>query len=180
MPKSRLSYYYKHTLSETLIGTHNLRGVMQLPQWGAIICSASSLGASQTVLVKGALEGITGQRPRTRLAKKSLAAFNLRKGSVVGCQVTIRRQRLYLLLDQLLTAIMPKMNDGDPSDMVRTLLAAHGDLCFGWAHILDFPPLEPFFTHFENVGGLHINCIRKAGASALRSQRNFGAGDRRP
>ena len=45
------------------------------------------------------LSRITGQRPVTTRAKKSLAAFKLRKGMPIGSMVTLRSDRMYEFLD---------------------------------------------------------------------------------
>src|ERR687896_2220629 len=45
------------------------------------------------------LARITGQRPVTRRAKKSIAAFKLRKGMPVGAMVTLRGDRMWEFLD---------------------------------------------------------------------------------
>src|SRR5947207_8109170 len=47
------------------------------------------------------LAAISGQRPRVRKAKKSIAAFRLRAGMDVGLMVTMRGDRMYEFLDRL-------------------------------------------------------------------------------
>lgn len=54
---------------------------------------------------------ITGQRPVTRRAKKSIAAFKLRKGMPIGSMVTLRGERMYEFLDRLLSVALPRVRD---------------------------------------------------------------------
>ena len=53
------------------------------------------LGANELTL-------ITGQKPVTRKARKSIAQFKLRAGVPVGTMVTLRGERMYEFLDRLI------------------------------------------------------------------------------
>ena len=168
MPKSRYSFYYNDLVCETLILSRDLQTLMQLPQLLGVICTASTVSGGgskdlslqtasaspQTVLTQGALQVITGQKAKISRGKKSIAAFHLRKGGVVGCMVTLRRLRFYLFLDQIITCILPlALNTADrPS-----LISSHTQ--WGKNTFFEFSQLEPFFAQFENTKGLHINIM---------------------
>lgn len=174
MPKSRYLFYYNNLVCETLILNRDLQTIMQLPQLQGVICTASTSrsqiqyntpssrattplspqtasGSQSTVLTQGALQVITGQKAKISRGKKSIATFNLRKGGVVGCMVTLRRLRFYLFLDQIITLLVP--NSTHP-----TLNAS----AFGKNSFLEFSQLEPFFAQFENTRGLNINIMVNA------------------
>ncbi len=57
------------------------------------------------------LTKITGQRPATKGAKQSVAAFKVREGDPVGLQVTLRGQRMYDFLDKLVNVALPRTKD---------------------------------------------------------------------
>ena len=48
------------------------------------------------------LAAITGQKPAVTRAKKSVAAFKIREGMAIGCNVTLRGERMYDFLDKLI------------------------------------------------------------------------------
>ena len=54
---------------------------------------------------------ITGQRPVTTRAKKSIAAFKVRQGMPVGARVTLRGDRMYEFLDRLMNIALPRVRD---------------------------------------------------------------------
>ncbi|MEA3306103.1 MAG: 50S ribosomal protein L5 [Candidatus Omnitrophota bacterium] len=54
---------------------------------------------------------ITGQRPVTTKAKKAIANFKIRKGSPVGCKVTLREEIMYEFFDRLISIVMPRIRD---------------------------------------------------------------------
>ena len=57
------------------------------------------------------LSRITGQRPVTTRAKKSIAQFNLRKGMPIGAMVTLRGERMYEFFDRLVSIALPRVRD---------------------------------------------------------------------
>lgn len=61
--------------------------------------------------VMGRLGKITGQKPATRQAKKSVASFKIRQGDPVGLAVTLRGARMYGFLDKLFNVALPRTKD---------------------------------------------------------------------
>ena len=57
------------------------------------------------------LAKITGQKPATRGAKKSIASFKVRMGDQVGVMVTLRGARMYGFLDKLINVAIPRTKD---------------------------------------------------------------------
>ena len=168
MSKSRYFYYYRHLICDTLILTRDIHSPMELPYIKGLLCVASSGAGNSTLSTKSALELTTGQRAITRLAKKSIAGFNLREKSVVSCQCTLRRYRLYMFLDLLTTFVMPKWASNSKAEKTNETLPKKSlalapplanTISFGMSNFLEFPQLEPFFTHFESVKGCNINIM---------------------
>lgn len=62
-------------------------------------------------LVQDRLAKITGQKPKSNSAKKSIAGFKLREGTVIGYQVTLRGARMYDFLDKLIHIALPRTRD---------------------------------------------------------------------
>ena len=148
---------------------------MELPYLKGLVCVASSNQGTSTLLTKGALELTLGQRATTTLAKKSIAAFNLREKTVVSCMVTLRNNQLYAFLDLLVTFVMAKWDlnlekrkTGNSRQNARMSPSkgsagkAHKlaqTISFGLDNFLEFPQLEPFFPQFESVKGCNINIM---------------------
>ncbi len=57
------------------------------------------------------LARITGQKPLTTRARKSVAQFKVRQGQPIGVVVTLRRQRMYEFLDRLISIALPRVRD---------------------------------------------------------------------
>jgi large subunit ribosomal protein L5 len=54
---------------------------------------------------------ITGQKAQLRRARKSVANFKLRAGMPVGLRVTLRGERMYEMLDRLISVSLPRIRD---------------------------------------------------------------------
>ncbi len=54
---------------------------------------------------------ITGQRPIIVKAKKSVSNFKVRQGAPSGILVTLRRERMWHLLDRLINLAIPRIRD---------------------------------------------------------------------
>ena len=57
------------------------------------------------------LTKITGQKPATRGAKKSIASFKVRQGDQIGVLVTLRGARMYSFLDKVINVAIPRTKD---------------------------------------------------------------------
>lgn len=53
------------------------------------------------------LRSISGQKPVYTYAKKSISGFKIRKGEVIGCKVTLRKERMYEFLEKLIYITLP-------------------------------------------------------------------------
>jgi len=54
---------------------------------------------------------IAGQKPQVRRARRSVANFKLRTGMPVGLRVTLRGDRMYEMLDRLISIALPRIRD---------------------------------------------------------------------
>ncbi|MCD6574195.1 50S ribosomal protein L5 [Candidatus Aerophobetes bacterium] len=112
---ARLKELYKKEIVPQLMEELDLDNPMRVPRVEKV-CVNIGLGRAKTDpklidLAKKSLSLITGQAPVVTKAKKSIAGFNLRKGMVIGCKVTLRGERMYEFLDRLFNLAMPRIRD---------------------------------------------------------------------
>ena len=87
------------------------------------------------------LATITGQRPSSRSAKKSIAGFKIRSGTVVGLKVTLRRQKMRDFLIKLLNTVLPRVRDF--RGISKNSVSAGGVLSIGLKEHYVFPEIIP-------------------------------------
>jgi len=112
---SRLQEKFENELMGELQQKLGLKNPMEVPRITKITLN---MGVGGAIADKKVLEGtrsdmekIAGQRPITRNARKSVAAFKIRDGMPIGCKVTLRRERMYEFLDRLVNIAIPRIRD---------------------------------------------------------------------
>ena len=100
------------------------------------------------------LSRITGQKPVLTKAKKSISAFKVRQGNLVGAMVTLRGKRMYDFIDKLIHISFPRVRDfrGLPEKSVDR----QGNLSVGFSEHLAFPEIKA--DEVDKIHGLEI-CI---------------------
>ena len=113
----RLKKLYQEKFAKELQTELNLANINLVPKLAKIIVSVGT-GRNRDnkafqATVANTLAKITGQHPTTRLAKKSIATFKIRKnmGAPVGTLVTLRGEKMWEFLDRLVNVAMPRIRD---------------------------------------------------------------------
>ena len=112
---NRLQERYKKEVAPALIKSFNFKNVMQIPRIDKVVVN---IGLGEAMAEPKALDAaisdlmqITGQKPVTTKARKSIAAFKLREGSTIGTKVTLRGERMWAFLDRLMNVALPRVRD---------------------------------------------------------------------
>lgn len=115
MAEARLYTTYKKEIHPKLQEEFSFKNPMAVPRLqkivinvgvGEAIDNAKSLDS-----VVSNVAAITGQKPVTTRAKKSISNFKLREGMPIGCKVTLRRKVMYEFLDRLINLALPRTRD---------------------------------------------------------------------
>ena len=116
---------------------------------------------------------IAGQKPVVTKASRAVAAFKIREGYEIGCMVTLRRQRMYEFLDNLITVTIPRIRDfrGLPAKSFD----GRGNYSFGIKEQIVFPEID--YDRVDAIRGLDIAITTSANtdeeARALLTGFNF-------
>ena len=92
----------------------NKKNVFALPRLAKVVISTGTgktKDSEKVKLIPARIASITGQKPASRGAKKSIASFKLRQGDVIGEAVTLRGARMYGFLDKLINIAIPRQRD---------------------------------------------------------------------
>lgn len=111
----RMLEKYKKEISPNIMKKFGFKNKFQVPRLEKIVVNMGvSVGAHDLKILEQAsneLAQITGQRPVITKAHKAIANFKIRKGSPIGCKVTLRGFRMYEFLDRLVNASLPRIRD---------------------------------------------------------------------
>lgn len=102
--------------------------------------------------VAAGLTKIAGQKPVFTLAKKSISAFKIREGLVIGARVTLRGQQMYDFVDKLVNITFPRVRDF--RGISDKAVDRSGNLTVGFKEYLSFPEIRA--EEVSNIFGLEI------------------------
>jgi len=126
------------------------------------IVIATSTGSikdkNKIAIITDRLAKISGQKAAPRQAKKSIAAFKLREGDVIGYQVTLRGARKEAFLDRLIHVALPRTRDF--RGIKRSAVDEMGNLTIGIKEHTIFP--ETSDEELKDVFGLAITLVSTA------------------
>ena len=158
---SRLRERYQETAIPALTKEFGYTSVMAVPKLDRVVVNMGLGEATQNVKVidagSGDLARITGQKPLTTRAKKSIAQFKVRQGVPIGSMVTLRRARMYEFLDRLISIALPRVRDFRG---VSPKFDGRGNYTLGLRDQLMF--LEIDYMEVDKSRGMNISVVTTA------------------
>ena len=134
------------------------KSVMQIPKIDKVVvnCGCGEAKENSKVIesVMKDIATITGQKPITTKARKSVANFKVREGETVGVKVTLRGDRMWEFLDRLFNIALPRVRDF--RGINPNSLDGRGNYAFGLKEQLIFPEIE--YDKVDKIRGMDI-CI---------------------
>jgi len=174
---ARLQQFYKDTVVKKLMDERGYNNIMQVPRIEKVTIN---MGVGEAIgdkkVIENALadmEKISGQKPVTTLARKSVASFKVRDGYPIGCKVTLRKERMYEFLDRLISVAIPRVRDF--RGMSPKAFDGRGNYNMGVKEQIIFPEIE--YEKIDTIRGMDINITTSAtndeDARALLAAFNF-------
>ena len=158
----RLKVKYTDEIVNQLKEKFGYENVMQIPKLSKVIvnvgCGESKGNAKEIEAICKDIATITGQKPITTKARKSVANFKLREGMPIGCRVTLRKERMWDFLDKLMNFALPRVRDfrGIPDRGFD----GRGNFTLGIKEHAIFPEMEA--DRIENPKGMNITIVTTA------------------
>ena len=153
---ARLQEKYQSELASQLQEKLGLNNPMQVPKITKITLN---MGVGEAVADKKVMEAaradmekISGQRPVTTLARKSVAGFKIRDGMPIGCKVTLRRERMYEFLDRLVNIAIPRIRDF--RGISPKQFDGRGNFAMGVTEQIIFPEID--YDQIDKLRGMDI------------------------
>ncbi len=152
----RLKEKYLKEVVPNMMKEFSYKNVMQVPRIQKIVLNVGLGEAIQNIklldAVQKELSMITGQKAVVTKAKKSIAAFKLRKGVPIGCKVTLRGNRMYEFLDRLISVALPRIRDF--RGISGKSFDGRGNYALGLKEQFIFPEIE--YDKVDIIHGLDI------------------------
>ena len=154
-----IQQHFQTTVSQTLIEEFKYTSKMQVPKIEKIVLN---IGLGEALINSKALENatrdlslISGQKPVSTKAKKSIATYKLREGQIIGVMVTLRKRRMYEFLERLIISALPRIRDfhGVPIGSFD----GRGNYSLGVREQIIFPEIE--YGSVDKMRGLQLSIV---------------------
>lgn len=158
----RLKDKYKNDVVPAMIKKFGYKNILQVPKLEKVVVS---MGVGEAIQNSKAIDSalndlmiITGQKPVTTKAKKSIAAFKLRAGMTIGAKVTLRGERMYEFVDKLFNIAMPRVRDF--RGISPKSFDGRGNYSMGVREQLMFPEID--YDKIDKIRGMDIIFVTTA------------------
>jgi large subunit ribosomal protein L5 len=159
---NRLKDRYLQDVVPALRKEFGYRNIMAVPKITKVIVNMGLGDATQNAKIVDAgaddLARITGQKPATTRAKKSIAAFKVRQGMPIGTMVTLRGERMYEFLDRLMSIALPRVRDF--KGVSPRGFDGRGNYTMGLRDQLIFPEID--YLKVDKSRGMNISMVTTA------------------
>ncbi len=153
---NRVKARYVNEVVPYLVKKFNYKNINQVPKLVKITLN-TGLGdvkdnAKSIQLAVEELKTISGQKPLTIAARKSVANFKVREGMTVGAKVTLRGDRMYEFFDKLVSIALPRVRDF--RGVSTKSFDGRGNYAMGVKEQLIFPEIS--YDQVEKIRGFDI------------------------
>lgn len=159
---SRLKEKYTKEVAPALMEKFTYENVMEIPRLEKVVINMGMGSAKENAKELEAavveLEMISGQKPVTTKAKKSVANFKLREGMPVGAKVTLRGDKMNHFVDKLFNISLPRVRDF--RGVNPNSFDGRGNYALGIKEQLIYPEIE--YDKVDKVRGMDIIFVTSA------------------
>ena len=159
---ARLRERYTKEVAPAIAKEFGITNPMAIPRLNKIVIN---MGLGEAVanakIVDTAAEelrAVSGQKPVTTRAKKSIASFKLRQGMPIGSMVTLRGDRMYEFFDRLVSIALPRVRDF--RGVSPRAFDGRGNYTLGVRDQLIFPEID--FNKVDKTRGMNISIVTTA------------------
>ena len=159
---ARLKAQYETEIKKKMMDKYKYGNPNQIPKLEKIIVNSVTRDAVSNGKIVDSiaaeLAAVTGQKPVTAKAKKSIASFKLREGQAIGAFVTLRGAKMYEFLDRLINLSLPRVRDF--RGLSPKGFDGKGNYTMGLKEQIIFPEID--YDKIDKIRGMGISFVTAA------------------
>ena len=153
--EKNLQNHYKNIIIYNLLTKLNFTNRFEIPKITKICInigfSDANINKKKLLNIILLLKLITNQKPLITKSKKNNIFLKIKKNSIIGCKITLRKKNIFIFLEKILFFILPNLKK------IRMNLKNKNILDFQLKNILDFFELKTEFLKFTNIPPIDIS-----------------------
>ena len=158
---ANLKNVYAERIAPALKQKFNYSSTMQIPVLKKIVINQGlGIATQDKKIIDTAINeitAITGQKAVATVSKKDISNFKLRKKMPIGVRVTLRRERMYEFLEELIRVALPRIRDFKG---IESKFDGRGNYTLGIQEQIIFPEIN--IDSVERIMGMNITFVTTA------------------
>jgi len=148
--------YYQNIITYDLLTKYNFKNIFQIPKITKICLNIGFKNANiekkKLINILVLLKLITNQKPIATQSKKNNIFLKIKKNSIIGCKVTLRKKNIFIFLEKLIIFIIPNLNNN-----IKFNFENKNILNFQIKNILNFFELRREFLKFKEIPSIDVS-----------------------
>ncbi|MGI6374085.1 MAG: 50S ribosomal protein L5 [Patescibacteria group bacterium] len=158
----RLKEKYKKEVSQALKEKFAYPNQMMIPRLEKVVINVGFgrhfKEKEYIASVEKGLTKLSGQKIVFTKAKKSIAAFKIRDGMIIGAKVTLRGERMFDFVEKLVHITFPRVRDF--RGIAEKSVDQKGNLTVGFKEFVAFPEIRA--DEINHIFGLEVTVVSSA------------------
>jgi large subunit ribosomal protein L5 len=150
-----LKNHYQNTIIYDLITKFNFKNIFEITKITKICLNIgfknSNIEKKKLTNIIVLLKLISNQQPLTTKSKKNKIFLKIKKNSIIGCKVTLRKNNINIFLEKFLIFILPHFKKINFNEKNKNILN------FQIKDILNFFELKKEFLKFKNIPPIDVS-----------------------
>lgn len=151
-----LKNHYKNIISYDLLTKMHFKNIFEIPKITKICLNIgfkkANIEKKKLINILVFLKLITNQKPIVTQSKKNNILLKIKKNSIIGCKITLKKQNIYFFLEKLIIFILPFLIQD-----IKFNFKTKNILNFQIKNILDFFEFKREFLKFKDIPPIDIS-----------------------
>ena len=153
--KTNLQKYYQNVTIYDLLTKLNFKNIFEIIKITKICLNIgfkdANIEKKKLINIILLLKLITNQKPLITKSKKNDIFLKIKKNSIIGCKITLRKKNVFIFLEKILIFILPNLKK------INLHFKNKNILNFQIKNILYFVELKNEFLKFKNITPIDIS-----------------------
>lgn len=151
-----LKNHYKNVIAYDLLTKIPLKNIFEVPKITKICLNIGFKNANtekkKLINILVFLKLITNQKPIPTQSKKNNIFLKIKKNSIIGCKITLKKNNIFFFLEKLIIFIIPALTEN-----IKFNLKNKNIFNFQIKNILDFFEFKKEFFKFKDITPIDIS-----------------------
>lgn len=153
--EKNLQNHYKKITIYNLLTKLNFKNIFEIPKINKICLNIgfkeANIEKKKLINIILLLKLITNQKPLITKSKKNIIFLKIKKNSIIGCKITLRKKNIFIFLEKILIFILPHLKK------IKLNVKNKNILNFQIKNILYFFELKTEFLKFKNLPPIDVS-----------------------